>query len=60
VELNVQSLIDLCANTMLHLMKGIGNDRQDVWHLLLNMWKNLQEQSDEVRYSEQMGISFVF
>ncbi len=34
-------LIDLCADIMPHLMKGIGNDRQDVWHLLPNMWKNL-------------------
>jgi hypothetical protein len=24
---NVQSLIDLCANIMLHQMKGIGNGR---------------------------------
>jgi len=29
-ESNVQSLIDLSADTMLHQMKGIGNGRQDV------------------------------
>jgi hypothetical protein len=29
-ESNVQSLIDLCVDTMPHQMKGIGNGRQDV------------------------------
>jgi hypothetical protein len=46
VDFNVQSLINLFADTMLHKMKGIGNDRQDVQHLLLETWKILQEQND--------------
>jgi hypothetical protein len=59
VELNVQSLIDLCANTMPHQMKGIRNGRHDVQCLLLDMWKNLWKRSDEIRYNEQMGIYLV-
>jgi len=43
VELNVQSLIDLCVHTMLNRMKGIRNGRQDVHHFLLNMWKGLRK-----------------
>jgi hypothetical protein len=31
-------------------MKGIGNGRQDVRHLLVDIWKSLQEWSDEIRY----------
>jgi hypothetical protein len=38
---NVQSLIDLFANTMSPQMKGIGNGRQDVGRLLLETWENL-------------------
>jgi hypothetical protein len=40
-ESNVQSLIDLFVDTMSHQMKGIGNGRQDVWHLLLESWKKI-------------------
>jgi hypothetical protein len=29
---------------MSHQMKGIGNGRQDVWHLMPETWKSLQEQ----------------
>jgi hypothetical protein len=43
VESNVQSLIDLCANTMSHQMKGVGNGRHGVRHLLPHMWKRIQE-----------------
>jgi hypothetical protein len=43
---NVQSLIDLCVDTMLHQIKGIENGRQDMWRLLFDIWKNLREQSD--------------
>jgi hypothetical protein len=60
VELNVQSLIDMCVDTMPHQMKRIGNGRQDVWCLLLDTWKNLWEQSDEIRYSEKMGNILIF
>jgi hypothetical protein len=45
-ESNVQSLIDLFANIMLHQMKGIGNDKQNAQHLLLETWKSLEERSD--------------
>jgi hypothetical protein len=30
-------------------MKGIGNGRQDVQHLLVNIWKSFQERNDEVK-----------
>ncbi len=33
-----------------HQMKGFGNGRQDVQHLLVDIWKSLQEWSDEIRY----------
>jgi hypothetical protein len=56
VESNVQSLIDLCVDTMLQQMKGIGNGRPNVRCLLPNTWKNLQKKNNEVRYNEQMGI----
>jgi hypothetical protein len=46
VKSNVQSLIDLFADIMPHQMKGIGNGRQDVRHLLLETWKSLQEHND--------------
>jgi hypothetical protein len=46
VESNVQSLIDLFANIMLHQMKGIGNGKQNAQHLLLETWKSLEERSD--------------
>jgi hypothetical protein len=39
-ESNVQSLIDLFTDTMLHQMKGIGNGKQDVQHLLPKTWKS--------------------
>lgn len=38
---NVQSLIGLTTNTMLHQMKGIGNGWKDMQCLLLESWKNL-------------------
>ncbi len=41
VESNVQSLIDLSIDTMPHQMKGIGNGRQELCHLLLETWKSL-------------------
>ncbi len=37
IKSNVQSLIDLCCNTMLHQMKGIKNGRYDVQHFLLDI-----------------------
>ncbi len=48
VESNVQSLIDLSADTMLHQLKGIRNGRQDVWWFLPDTWKSFREQSDEI------------
>ncbi len=42
-ESNVQSLIDLSINTMLHQTKMIGNGRQDVQRLLPKTWKSLHE-----------------
>ncbi len=50
--MNVQSLINLCANIVSHQRKGIGNGRQNVWH---DDW----EWSDEIRYNEHMGIYLV-
>jgi len=35
----------------LHQMKGIRNGRQDVQHLLVNIWKSFQKQSDEVKHN---------
>ncbi len=43
VKSNVQSLIDLCVNTMSHQMKGVGNGRHGVRHLLPRTWKSIQE-----------------
>ncbi len=37
---------------MPHKMKGIGNDIQDVRHILLKTWKSLQERNDQVNYSK--------
>jgi hypothetical protein len=54
VELNVHSLIDLCVDTMSNQMKGIRSGKQDVHHLLLNMWKGLLKWNDEKWYNEQM------
>jgi len=34
-------------------MKEIGNGRQDVWRLLLETWKSLQEHNDQVNYMER-------
>jgi hypothetical protein len=36
IESNVQSLIDLCGNTMPRQMKGIKNGRHDVRRFLLD------------------------
>jgi hypothetical protein len=35
---------------MMHQMKGIGNGRQDVQHLLPKTWKSLQKHSDQVNF----------
>jgi hypothetical protein len=40
----------ICVLTQFTSNEGIGNGRQDVQHLLVDIWKNLQEWSDEVRY----------
>jgi hypothetical protein len=39
----------VCSHN-LHQMKGIGNGRQDVQPLLVDIWKSLQEWSDEIKY----------
>ncbi len=48
VESNVQLLINLSANTMPHQLKGIRNCKYDVRWLLVDMWRSLQKQSDQV------------
>jgi hypothetical protein len=35
-------------------MKGIGNGRQDVQHLLVDIWNNFQEQNDEIRHNRYL------
>ncbi len=40
-------------------MKGIRNGKQDVWHLLPDMWNFFQKRGDEVRYNEHMRIYLV-
>jgi hypothetical protein len=47
-ESNVQMLIDQCFDIMPHQMKGIGNGMQDVRLLILDLWNNIHEQSNEV------------
>jgi hypothetical protein len=42
-ESNVQLLIDLFTDMMLHQMKGIENGEQNVSCLLLETWKSIQE-----------------
>jgi hypothetical protein len=41
-------LINLSANTMPHQLKGIRNCKYDVRWLLVDMWRSLQKQSDQV------------
>jgi hypothetical protein len=39
-----------CVLTQFASNEGIRNGRQDVQHLLVDIWKSLQEWSDEVIY----------
>jgi hypothetical protein len=54
MESNIQSMIDLSADTMPHQLKGIEKGRQDVRWLLFDTWKIFQEQNDEVNDSIQL------
>jgi hypothetical protein len=45
---NVKAPIMKCVDVMPHQMKGIGDGWQDVWLVILETWKSVREQIDEV------------